>query len=160
MGSCPCGELSWWGVVLVEICPSGELSWWGLSWWGVVLVGVIWVGVVQWGVVLEPTSTLIVNSEQQSFHNDSHVLSLCTLVKPHGAEVGPALPSSAAPPTTQPPIVIPQGPANCDFEGGPCSYTQNTDDNFDWTRQRGRTDSDNTGPDYDHTHKGTVRKYT
>ena len=25
-GSCPSGELSWWGVVLVGSCPGGELS--------------------------------------------------------------------------------------------------------------------------------------
>ena len=28
MGSCPGGELSWWGVVLVGNCPGGELSLW------------------------------------------------------------------------------------------------------------------------------------
>ena len=30
MGSCPGGELSQWGIVLVESCPSGESSWWGV----------------------------------------------------------------------------------------------------------------------------------
>ena len=25
-GSCPVGEVSWWGVVLVGTCPGGELS--------------------------------------------------------------------------------------------------------------------------------------
>ena len=50
MGSCPGGESSWWGVVLVGSHSGVELSWWGVilvgscpggesSWWGVVPVG-------------------------------------------------------------------------------------------------------------------------
>ena len=36
MGNCPTcsGEMSWWGIFLVESCPGGELIW-----WRVVLVG-------------------------------------------------------------------------------------------------------------------------
>ena len=33
MGSCPSGELSWWGVVLVGSRPGGELSGWESSGW-------------------------------------------------------------------------------------------------------------------------------
>ncbi|XP_041467526.1 MAM and LDL-receptor class A domain-containing protein 1-like [Lytechinus variegatus] len=41
--------------------------------------------------------------------------------------------------------------ANCDFEDDMCGYEQADDDDFDWTRNQGRTPSDNTGPTYDHT---------
>ena len=53
MGSCPSGELSWWGiaswgVTLAGSCPGGKLSW-----WEVVLVGSPPVGELsQWGIVL------------------------------------------------------------------------------------------------------------
>ena len=30
MGSCPSGELSWWGVVLVGSRPAGKFSLWGI----------------------------------------------------------------------------------------------------------------------------------
>jgi hypothetical protein len=42
---------------------------------------------------------------------------------------------------------------SCDFENpsGLCGYTQDITDNFDWTRQRGRTASSGTGPSSDHT---------
>ena len=33
MGSCPDGDLSWWGVVLEGSYPGGELSGWELSEW-------------------------------------------------------------------------------------------------------------------------------
>ena len=33
VGSCPSGEVSWWGVDLVESCPSGESSGLELSGW-------------------------------------------------------------------------------------------------------------------------------
>eukprot|EP00057_Strongylocentrotus_purpuratus_P018295 XP_011672769.1 PREDICTED: MAM and LDL-receptor class A domain-containing protein 1-like [Strongylocentrotus purpuratus] len=42
-------------------------------------------------------------------------------------------------------------PANCDFEDGMCGYEQATGHDFDWLRNQGKTPSDNTGPDYDHT---------
>ena len=48
MGTCPSGESSRWGIVLVGNSLGGELSWWG----------VIRVGVVQWGVFLEPVLTI------------------------------------------------------------------------------------------------------
>ena len=39
----------------------------------------------------------------------------------------------------------------CDFEKGLCSWTQDTDDIFDWTRDSGGTSSWLTGPGRDHT---------
>ncbi|KAK7478855.1 hypothetical protein BaRGS_00029954, partial [Batillaria attramentaria] len=43
-------------------------------------------------------------------------------------------------------------PASCDFELPTiCGYTQETGDDFDWTRHRGRTASSSTGPTGDHT---------
>ena len=62
MGSCPGGELSWWGVALVGSCPGGELPWWGVALVGsspreeLPRWGVMRMGVVQWGVVLEPVN--------------------------------------------------------------------------------------------------------
>ncbi|XP_030849918.1 MAM and LDL-receptor class A domain-containing protein 1-like [Strongylocentrotus purpuratus] len=77
-------------------------------------------------------------------------------VIPYGAEVGPPLPSTPAPPSTAPPVVIPAGPANCDFEGGLCSYTHDSEGDFEWIRKRGYTDTPDTGPDTDHTHLGAI----
>ena len=43
---------------------------------------------------------------------------------------------------------------DCDFESPSiCGYTQDTTDNFDWTRQFGGTVSVGTGPTVDHTYK-------
>ena len=39
----------------------------------------------------------------------------------------------------------------CDFEHGMCHYTQDSDDDFDWTQRYGGTPSGNTGPEVDHT---------
>ena len=39
----------------------------------------------------------------------------------------------------------------CDFERGLCSWTQDSDDIFDWTRDSGGTSSWLTGPGRDHT---------
>ena len=36
VGSCPCRELSWWGIVLEGSCPGGESSEWELSSGGVI----------------------------------------------------------------------------------------------------------------------------
>ncbi|XP_070567019.1 MAM and LDL-receptor class A domain-containing protein 2-like [Ptychodera flava] len=40
---------------------------------------------------------------------------------------------------------------DCNFESSFCTWTQATDDEFDWTRQQGSTVSVDTGPAYDHT---------
>ena len=40
---------------------------------------------------------------------------------------------------------------NCNFETNLCGLKQLPDDNFDWTRQRGKTPSTGTGPSTDHT---------
>ena len=39
----------------------------------------------------------------------------------------------------------------CTFESDICGYTQLSDDEFDWSRIKGGTDTDHTGPGYDHT---------
>lgn len=39
----------------------------------------------------------------------------------------------------------------CDFEAGFCDWTQDMNDQFDWTRKRNGTLSKFTGPPYDHT---------
>jgi hypothetical protein len=48
-------------------------------------------------------------------------------------------------------------PLSCDFEDGVlCQYTQDTTDNFDWTRQQRNTASVGSGPTNDHTY-GTAQ---
>ena len=42
----------------------------------------------------------------------------------------------------------------CDFEQGFCQWFHLVDDEFDWTRNKGQTNSSGTGPTADHT-KGT-----
>lgn len=44
-------------------------------------------------------------------------------------------------------------PGSCDFEDDTCTWTNSHDgdDNFDWIRHTGSTDSFNTGPTADHT---------
>ncbi|XP_078574744.1 receptor-type tyrosine-protein phosphatase S-like [Branchiostoma floridae x Branchiostoma japonicum] len=42
-------------------------------------------------------------------------------------------------------------PYCCDFDTDLCQYTQDTADNFDWTRNSGRTGTGLTGPPADHT---------
>lgn len=39
----------------------------------------------------------------------------------------------------------------CSFDEDLCGFTQRTDDRFDWTRRNGRTSSQGTGPNSDHT---------
>eukprot|EP00058_Branchiostoma_floridae_P006575 XP_002592063.1 hypothetical protein BRAFLDRAFT_246509 [Branchiostoma floridae] len=43
------------------------------------------------------------------------------------------------------------GVFDCDFETDLCGWTQDSEDDFDWTRHEGSTDTGNTGPPYDHT---------
>ena len=40
---------------------------------------------------------------------------------------------------------------NCNFDIGFCTWKQDTNDQFDWSRQRGSTASSSTGPSADHT---------
>eukprot|EP00795_Rhopilema_esculentum_P012712 gene12712-3431_t len=42
-------------------------------------------------------------------------------------------------------------PTECDWEHGLCGFTQDSTDDFDWTRQKGSTPSIGTGPSVDHT---------
>ena len=44
---------------------------------------------------------------------------------------------------------------SCDFERDFCSWEQLTTDDFDWTRNKGKTSSDGTGPSTDHSGNGT-----
>lgn len=48
-------------------------------------------------------------------------------------------------------FLLPAPVTSCTFENGLCNWVQDQTDNFDWTRQKGRTSSSNTGPSFDHT---------
>lgn len=48
------------------------------------------------------------------------------------------------------------GLGTCDFETGLCGWMQKTNDVFDWTRKKGSTPSQNTGPTVDHTLQTTT----
>ena len=50
-----------------------------------------------------------------------------------------------------PKITVYDKPLNCDFEIDFCSYYQDATSNFDWTRQKGATDTSGSGPSKDHT---------
>ncbi|MBZ3887912.1 MAM and LDL-receptor class A domain-containing protein 1 [Sciurus carolinensis] len=52
------------------------------------------------------------------------------------------------------PISVPE--LQCDFENGICNWEQETEDDFDWTRNQGPTSTLNTGPMKDNT-LGTVK---
>ena len=51
--------------------------------------------------------------------------------------------------------LFPNDPApdwhNCDFETNLCNWTQDANNDFDWFRASGATDSAGTGPGSDHT---------
>ena len=49
--------------------------------------------------------------------------------------------------------------ATCDFEQDICSYTQDTGDQFDWSRHSGTTGTTGTGPSADHTEGTNVGHY-
>lgn len=59
--------------------------------------------------------------------------------------------STVPPPTTTPPA---PGTFRCNFNNGMCGFTQDKDDQFDWTRKKGQTSSSSTGPVGDHTGGG------
>lgn len=40
---------------------------------------------------------------------------------------------------------------NCDFSVDTCGWTQSNEDDFNWSRGTGETETDNTGPTGDHT---------
>ncbi|CAH1263488.1 PKD1L3 [Branchiostoma lanceolatum] len=44
-----------------------------------------------------------------------------------------------------------RGVFDCDFETGMCGWTQDSEDDFDWSRHKGSTSTENTGPPFDHT---------
>ncbi|GFR70367.1 MAM and LDL-receptor class A domain-containing protein 2-like, partial [Elysia marginata] len=72
-----------------------------------------------------------------------------------------SLQTSPAPPTTPaPPAILP--PLSCDFEisgNQLCSYTQDKNDDFDWSFWQGPTASAGTGPRFDHTMGNTKGHY-
>ncbi|XP_022096502.1 MAM and LDL-receptor class A domain-containing protein 1-like [Acanthaster planci] len=78
---------------------------------------------------------------------------------PPGAGVG--TPVTPSPATTNPPVVIPPGPANCDFEAGTfCSFTSDSTADFNWVLRQGpASTSGHTGPKYDHTKRDATGYY-
>ncbi|KAK7473655.1 hypothetical protein BaRGS_00035133, partial [Batillaria attramentaria] len=71
--------------------------------------------------------------------------------KPDVADLGAAPTPPAGTSATASPAGNTTSQWDCDFEQGLCSYTQNTDDQFDWTRNKGSTGTTGTGPSFDHT---------
>ncbi|XP_045196826.2 uncharacterized protein LOC123551741 isoform X3 [Mercenaria mercenaria] len=49
------------------------------------------------------------------------------------------------------PTAIDRDSLDCSFDDGFCNWTQDENDDFDWTRLSGKTPTTFTGPDYDHT---------
>ncbi|XP_072014819.1 MAM and LDL-receptor class A domain-containing protein 2-like [Amphiura filiformis] len=60
-------------------------------------------------------------------------------------------PGTCTSPTLIPPTTPPAKSMDCTFELDFCDYTQLQDDEFDWSRIKGGTDTGGTGPGYDHT---------
>ncbi|XP_035658185.1 MAM and LDL-receptor class A domain-containing protein 1-like [Branchiostoma floridae] len=55
---------------------------------------------------------------------------------------------------------VPPGGLQCDFEDvNLCGYTQDTDDDFDWTWQSSNTGTSGTGPSNDHTYGTAAGHY-
>lgn len=71
----------------------------------------------------------------------------CIIIPPNAK---PTVGLTIEPPASTAAPIIPNG-FTCNFDTNICSWTQDTTDNFDWTRQRGGTISGNTGPSRDHT---------
>lgn len=71
----------------------------------------------------------------------------CTLTPP---EAMPSVSVTMAPVnTTVTPANIPAGFV-CNFETNVCGWTQDTKDNFDWSRHQGTTGTEGTGSSTDH----------
>ncbi|KAL8608892.1 hypothetical protein ACOMHN_065230 [Nucella lapillus] len=71
------------------------------------------------------------------------------IVLAHGTCTGVTV--TSGPGTTS--TVAPGGAAHtCDFEGNVCGYTQDTTDNYDWSRTSRSTTTTGTGPSNDHTY--------
>ncbi|XP_033751994.1 MAM and LDL-receptor class A domain-containing protein 1-like [Pecten maximus] len=68
-----------------------------------------------------------------------------TKASPPNLTTPPTTPATTPATTLNPPIT------SCNFESGICGWTQSHNDQFDWTRQKGRTATSNTGPVSDHT---------
>ncbi|XP_013409923.1 MAM and LDL-receptor class A domain-containing protein 1 isoform X1 [Lingula anatina] len=58
-----------------------------------------------------------------------------------------------------PTVMAINGPFHCDFERD-CGFTQSSEDDFDWSRHRGKTASANTGPNGDHANGKGYYMYT
>ncbi|XP_019642580.1 PREDICTED: MAM and LDL-receptor class A domain-containing protein 1-like [Branchiostoma belcheri] len=84
-----------------------------------------------------------------SFHYD-HQLLRCTLSTANRDTPGATL-ADSDPPSRFDYYERKAPYSPCDFETDLCQYTQNTTDNFDWTRDSRGTRSSRTGPTVDHT---------
>ncbi|XP_071506658.1 MAM and LDL-receptor class A domain-containing protein 1-like [Diadema antillarum] len=51
------------------------------------------------------------------------------------------------------------GDISCDFEIDICNFTDDSTDDFDWTRKSGSSSTGDTGPDVDHTHGTSLGYY-
>ncbi|XP_056336956.1 MAM and LDL-receptor class A domain-containing protein 1 isoform X1 [Danio aesculapii] len=71
----------------------------------------------------------------------------------------PTTPQPAPAQTTEVPNALESCHINCDFEKDICTWTQLATDVFDWTRQRGSTPTQLTGPSSDHTTEGGFYMY-
>ncbi|XP_066300039.1 MAM and LDL-receptor class A domain-containing protein 2-like [Branchiostoma lanceolatum] len=69
-------------------------------------------------------------------------------VQPGACPFVPTTPTT--PPVTMPPV-YPPNENDCTFESDICSWMQDTNDDFDWSRASGSTVSVGTGPAVDHT---------
>lgn len=70
--------------------------------------------------------------------------------------------SSMGPPLTRgttPAPVRNTGPFNCTFETNFCGWNQDNRDQFDWTRIKGSTSTNGTGPTGDHTQANHSKIY-
>ncbi|XP_067654505.1 MAM and LDL-receptor class A domain-containing protein 2-like [Haliotis asinina] len=77
---------------------------------------------------------------------------VCGLTPGKARPPGQTTPASTTPRSTYPPTATSlPGTINCNFESNMCGWTQATNDQFDWTRQKGTTSSSGTGPGSDHT---------
>ncbi len=73
---------------------------------------------------------------------------------PSLAADGPGLPIPSKPiTTTKTPSSTDEPPLyDCDFESGFCNWQRDVSQPLSWTRIRGTTSTDDTGPSFDHTY--------
>jgi hypothetical protein len=66
---------------------------------------------------------------------------------------------TSAPPPTTPTMPAELTYLECDFDHSLCGWSQSHNDTFDWTRNSGRTTTDGTGPEFDHTQGTNAGSY-